>query len=91
MLFESYVRVRGWHLFPLVIEPLKTYSGAPTSENGEILQYFERIHAATQQRGTWVLDRGFDRRELFAPMLKRQMAFVVRQRGDRHIWTADAS
>jgi hypothetical protein len=90
MLFESYVRVGRWQLFPLVIEPMKTYSGAPTSENDEILQYFERIEAATQRRGTWVLDRGFDRRELLTPMLQREMAFVVRQRGDRHIWTADA-
>jgi hypothetical protein len=90
MLFEAYVRVRRWQLFPLVIEPLKTYSGAPTSENAEILQYFQRIHTATEGRGTWVLDRGFDRRELLVPMLKAEMAFIVRQRGDRYIWTADA-
>jgi hypothetical protein len=37
MLFEAYVRVRRWQLFPLVIEPLQTYAGAPTSENEEIL------------------------------------------------------
>jgi len=90
MLFEAYVRVRRWQLFPLVIEPLKTYSGAPTSENDEILRHMYRILEATQGRGTWVLDRGFDRRELLVPMLRSKMAFIVRQRGDRHIWTADA-
>lgn len=89
MLLEAYVRVRRWQLFPLVIEPLKTYTGAPTSENDEILQHFQRIRHATAGRGTWVLDRGFDRRELLVPMLNSQMAFIVRQRGDRHIWTAD--
>ena len=87
MLFEAYVRVRRWQLFPLVIEPLRTYSGAPTSENDEILAYFARIHEATGRQGTWVLDRGFDRRELLIPMLRWKMGFIVRQRGDRHILT----
>jgi len=89
MLFEAYVRVRRWQLFPLAIEPLKTYAGAPTSENDEVLQHFQRIRSATAGRGTWVLDRGFDRRELLVPMLQSQMAFIVRQRGDRHIGTSD--
>ena len=88
MLFEAYVRVRRWQLFPLVIEPLRTYSGAPTSENEEILAHFWRIHEAVGKKGTWVLDRGFDRRELMVPMLRRGMAWIVRQRGDRHIVTA---
>jgi hypothetical protein len=87
MLFEAYVRVRRWQLFPLVIEPLRTYSGAPTGENDEIFAYFARIHEATQYQGTWVLDRGFDRRELMVPMLRVGMAWIVRQRGDRHILT----
>jgi hypothetical protein len=54
------------------------------------LRHFLRIHAATGGCGTWVLDRGFDRRELLVPMLAVKMAFVVRQRGDPYIWTADA-
>ena len=90
MLFEAYVRVRRWQLFPLAIEPLATYSGAPTSENDEILRHFRRIHAATGGRGTWVLDRGLDRGELLLPKFAARMAFVGRQRGDRHIWTAEA-
>jgi len=88
MLFEAYVRVRRWQLFPLVVEPLRTYSGAPTSENEEILAHFARIHEATGHKGIWCLDRGFDRRELLVPMLHRQMGFIVRVRGDRHILTA---
>jgi hypothetical protein len=88
MLFEAYVRVRRWQLFPLLIEPLRTYSGAPTSENDEVLAYFGRIHEAAGRKGTWILDRGFDRRELMVPMLRMEAAFVVRQRGDRYIVTA---
>src|SRR5882762_3463451 len=87
--FEAFVRVGSWQLFPLVIEPLKVYAGAPTGENREILQHVLRIHEATGRKGTWVLDRGFDRRELFETLVKQDVAFVVRQRGDRMVRTVD--
>src|SRR5205807_4780662 len=83
------VLFRSWQLFPLVIEPLKVYAGAPTGENREILQHVLRIHEATGGKGTWVLDRGFDRRELFETLVKQDVAFVVRQRGDRLVRTVD--
>jgi hypothetical protein len=35
-LFEAYVGVGRWQLYPLLVEPLKTYAGAATSENAEI-------------------------------------------------------
>lgn len=85
MVFEAYVRVGPWQLFPLMLEPLQTYSGAPTSENIEISAHVLRIHAATGDQGTWLLDRGFDRDALMLPWLHHQVAFVIRQRGDRHI------
>lgn len=87
--FETFVRVGKWQLFPLLIEPLKVYAGAPTGENAEILSHLLLIHEAVHHLGTWVLDRGFDRRELFAPLVRNEVAFVVRQRGDRHVRTAD--
>jgi hypothetical protein len=86
--FEAYVRVGKWQLFPLVLEPLKTYAGAPTSENAEVLAHVARIHQATAGRGTWLLDRGFDREELMLPWLHSRLAFVIRQRGDRHVLAA---
>ena len=73
---------------PLLVEPLKVYAGAPTGENAEILAHVLRIHEAAGRKGTWVLDRGFDRRELFGPLVKNAVAFVVRQRGDRTVRTA---
>jgi hypothetical protein len=87
--FEAYVRVGKWQLFPLVVEPLKVYAGAPTGENAEILSHVLRVHGATGGQGTWVMDRGFDRRELFGPLVRNGVAFVVRQRGDRLVQTAD--
>jgi hypothetical protein len=88
-LFEAYVRVGSWQHFPLKIEPLKTYSGGPTSENAEFLQHILSVHQATGGKGTWILDRGFDRRKLFGPLVTQGVAFVVRQRGDRNVRTAD--
>lgn len=79
--FEAYVRVSKWQLFPLLIEPLKVYSGAPTSENAEFLAHLLSIHQAVNKKGTWLLDRGFDRRELYGPLVINGVAFVVRQRG----------
>lgn len=87
--FEAYVRVGKWQLFPLLVEPLKVYAGVATGENAELLQHILRIHEAVEKKGTWVLDRGFDRRELFGPLVKNGVAFVVRQRGDRTVRTAD--
>jgi hypothetical protein len=89
MLFEAYVRVGRWQLFPLVLEPLKVYSGAATSENREILQHVQRIQQATGGKGTWLWDRGADRDELMLPWLEQGVAFVIRQRGDRHVVGSD--
>jgi len=71
------------------VEPLRTYAGAPTSENAEISAYVLQIQEATAGKGTWLLDRGFDRDELMLPWLRRHLATVIRQRGDRHVVLAD--
>jgi Transposase DDE domain len=89
VVFEAFARMGKWQLFPLLIEPLKVYAGAPTGENAEILGHLLRIHEAVGGKGTWLLDRGFDRRELFGPWVRHQVAFVVRQTGERHVRLAD--
>jgi hypothetical protein len=91
MMLEAYVRVGKWQLFPLKLELLKTYSGAPTSENAEILRYIRIVHEATGGKGTWLWDRGADRNELMVPWLRQDVAFVIRQRGDRYVRLADGS
>lgn len=88
-IFQAFVRVGKWQLFPLLVEPLKVYAGAATGENRELLAHMLRAHEAAGKKGTWVLDRGFDRRELFEPLVRNGVAFVVRQRGDRTVRTAD--
>jgi hypothetical protein len=88
-LFEAYVRVGRWQLFPLRVELLQTYAGASTSENAEIERHVLACHEALGRQGTWVLDRGFDRRNLFRPLVRHGVAFVARQVGDRCVRTAD--
>jgi Transposase DDE domain len=88
-LFEAYVRVGRWQLFPLRVELLKTYAGVPTGENAEIERHVLACHEALGRQGTWVLDRGFGRRNLYAPLVRHGVAFVARQVGDRHVRAAD--
>ena len=61
------------------------------SENQEILGAIEAVSQAVGGRGIWVMDRGGDREELLKPLLESGKAFLIRQRGDRHlIWRRSA-
>ena len=57
------------------------------SENEEILTAIRTVAAACHGQGVWVVDRGGDRGELYAPMLAEGHAFVIRNKGDRHLLT----
>jgi len=55
------------------------------SENEEILRQIRRVRTATAGRGIVVLDRGGDRRELYAELVPGRARFLIRQRGDRDL------
>lgn len=55
------------------------------SENDEILKAIRRVSGATGGRGTWVMDRGGDREEILKKLIRWELPFLVRQRGDRHL------
>jgi hypothetical protein len=55
------------------------------SENEEILTAIRTVAAACHGRGVWVIDRGGDRGELYAPLIGEGHAFIVRNKGDRHL------
>lgn len=55
------------------------------SENHEILGVIERVAQASEGRGIWVIDRGGDRGTLLEPLIDAQRAFIIRQKGDRHL------
>ena len=86
--FQAFARVGAGPVFPRGVEPLKVYAGAPPGETAAILAHVLRVPEAVRGQGTWVLDRGLDRRELFGPWARCGVAVVVRQRGDRTVTTA---
>lgn len=55
------------------------------SENAEIMTAIRAVAAACHGRGVWVVDRGGDRGELYAPLIEEGHTFVVRNKGDRHL------
>jgi len=55
------------------------------SENFEILRAVDTVREGTGEQGIWVMDRGGDREKLLKPFLERQMRFIVRLVGDRHL------
>jgi len=84
------VRVVGAELETVKIIPLyeRLYSQeAPDydSENTETLKAVDRVRRHVGDRGIWVMNRGGDRRKLFAPFLDREIGFIVRLEGDRHL------
>jgi len=56
-----------------------------SSENDEILRAMDAVIAHVGRRGLWVMDRGGDRINLFEPMLDRQLRFLFRLVGNRHL------
>jgi hypothetical protein len=55
------------------------------SENEEILKAIETVGDQTGGRGTWVMDRGGDRKEIMVPLLRWKCQFLIRLRGDRKV------
>jgi len=55
------------------------------SENFEIIKAVQRVVRGVGDRGTWVIDRGGDRGQLYEFFLNRSLSFLIRLRGDRHL------
>ncbi len=55
------------------------------SENEEIKTAFREVAAACNGRGVWVVDRGGDRGELYAPLPGGGQSFIIRNTGARHL------
>lgn len=66
----------------------KLYSQASPqfdSANDEMLQAVDMVCQHTEKRGVWVLDRGGDRENIIHPLLERELSFIIRLVGDRHL------
>ena len=56
-----------------------------TSENDEIIRGIDAVAAHVGKRGIFVFDRGGDRGNLFHPILERELRFICRLVGHRHL------
>lgn len=55
------------------------------SENDQLLGVIDTIAEATNKRGIYVIDRGGDRCRLYNPLLDRELRFIIRLIGNRHL------
>jgi hypothetical protein len=55
------------------------------SENTEVRKAISFVSEHTEKRGTWVLDRGGDRRKIIYHLLENKLRFVIRLKKDRHL------
>lgn len=67
----------------------KLYSSADPShrsQNRDTLDALLDVLPFVDSHGLWVVDRGFDRGRLIDWFDGRGLRWLIRQRGDRHIW-----
>jgi len=55
------------------------------SENEEILKAIDHVSKYTDNKGTWVIDRGADRDILYESLLKNKRDFIIRLVGSRDL------
>jgi len=79
--------VEGEDLIPLYAELYSQEAIGFLSENAQILDVVDRVTEGTGTRGIWAIDRGGDRGVLLKGMLGRQLKFVIRLEGKRHLIT----
>jgi hypothetical protein len=73
------------HLTPLMMFPFSQNHPCFRSENHILREAFWPLRQATAGRGLWVMDRGFDRKEVIDPLLCLKVRWIIRQRGDRYL------
>jgi len=54
-------------------------------ENLEIIKAVQRVSSGVGDNGTWVIDRGGDRGQLYEHFLSHNRRFLIRLKGDRHL------
>jgi hypothetical protein len=81
----------GGSLAPLMLRPWSTRQPMFRSENELFDRWFWTLRQATAGRGIWLIDRGADRPELLASLLRLQPRWIVRLRKDRRLLGPDGS
>jgi len=86
---EAYACLGGGDVLPLLLHPFSAQADLFYSQPLLVSQQLEQLHQATQAKGIYVMDRGFDGLSYLNPLLDKEMRFVLRLRGDRHLRLAN--
>ncbi|GAB4327567.1 MAG: hypothetical protein Kow0037_01220 [Calditrichia bacterium] len=81
----------GSALLPLYSEiySIKADKDCRVSENRKIIKMQQVVSLSASKDSIWVMDRGGDRRVLIKTFLERKQQFVIRQRGEQHLFYQD--
>jgi hypothetical protein len=80
-----------WSLAPLMLRPYSPNQPGYLSENDLLSRWFWTLRQAMSGRGIWLMDRGGDRPEIFAELLRVQPRWIVRLREDRALIGPDGT
>jgi hypothetical protein len=82
------IRQDGGHI-PLYLETLSTRQSRYVSQNHQIDWAIDFVRTHIGQEGIWVMDRGADDEKRFKFFDGRELDWVIRVRGDRHVEKAE--
>jgi len=81
------VENEGNEITPLYGELYSSQAKDFVSENREILKALRKVSRAVGEKGVWVIDRGGDRGRLYEELIPHGLRFIVRQMGDRDLFS----
>jgi len=82
---EAYGCLGGGDVLPLLLHPFSAQAEPFYSQPLLVSQQLQRLQQATNAKGIYVMDRGFDGLSYLNPLLDHKMRFILRLRGDRHL------
>ncbi|OGF63717.1 MAG: hypothetical protein A2Y62_21420 [Candidatus Fischerbacteria bacterium RBG_13_37_8] len=77
--------VSGEVMIPLLMKLYSSIAPGFLSENKEILDAIDFVVKRIGQKGIWTIDRGGDRKKIIEHLLEKNLRFVIRLKGDRHL------
>ncbi len=86
---EVYAYAKGKKVIPLSLDVFGIDDPSVGSQNLQIERNIDAVNKAFDGNGIWLADRGFDGLNLYEMWFSRRCHFIVRQRGDRYVLTAN--
>jgi hypothetical protein len=86
---EAYAYLKGKRILPLAMDVFSVEDPAAAGHNIQIERTVKAVNETLNGKGVWVADRGFDGLNCYETWFANNCNFVVRQRGDRCVVTAN--